>query len=421
MIYTAISIHRQEISQMFDPNRFPFTKQIIIDLTKRDWAKYVEEQLTKIIAETSDHETQELLRHWVVSFKTYSIPEIINTMNEELKKPDSVLITKSSFLNGLFFSPHYIIDALVSSGLRRDPGASYLCRKWDSRHPDNPCVYLFEKDFLAANNSQSLGTDSDNLRIYIFVHGSINSNYLKGYDFPLDKVTNALSHIVGNQQAVVNLVSCGAGRDNSEDLADDKGHDSFAAKLHADLYFTMKRDIPVVARNSNVYLSYRKYTGESYFSAQHQQPGSKIIFTIDNKSNQVRLDAYYFRLKNKICRQLQLLINLENINPLRKELLQNWLITFSQKMPEEILKLMTSELNNPDSVLNEKVWQNFLRFSSVTITIKALITESTKIIYSPLTMTQPVLTGRIFFSSSSKNNTIEAASKLADKNLKKNK
>jgi hypothetical protein len=422
-----------------------YNKQIIVDLMEPAWGYAVIRKLKTIVDETPDSEAKKILEQWIETFKPKSTSEILDILKEESNKPDSVLRMGHSYWKGYSYwkelidsSPHTKIETIINEGeeilrSRADRGAKKLCYKWDSRNPDNPCLYLFRNDFFAETiNPQSLGTESDYLRIYIISHAAFNSDYLYGGRYHIDDVSNALAKWIGTQQTVVNIISCSAGADLSPNLAEDKGYNSFAAKLHAALYSKMKRDIPVVARNQTVHLWSKKYTGagDFIFTAHHQQPGSKVIFTVDAQGNQIRLDAYYFRLKNKISLQLQSLIGLDDISHSRKELLQNWLISIETKTPEQILELMTTELNKPDSVLNEKDWDYYLSITDIATavkdlienkTVKALIDESKKIIYSPKTINQPVLTGRNFLNSQPDNTSEESPPKVFDIKLKNNK
>ncbi|WP_131783845.1 hypothetical protein [Legionella gresilensis] len=90
-----------------------------------------------------------------------------------------------------------------------------------------------------------------------------------------------------------------------------QGGESFAAKLHAELYKITSNDIPVIARlhivqtiginnvlkekqTMNLDLTWDEGYADITNLANHKskQPGSKVIFTNNEQGEQIRLDYY---------------------------------------------------------------------------------------------------------------------------------
>jgi hypothetical protein len=293
--------------------------------------------------------------------------------------------------------------------------AQALKNKWDVQHPDNPCTMITREDLRAILNGHKIFQlhDEGKTKIYIILHSAPGKEYfsykyntsmgIKKELIKYDKLAEVLSQLIGNHQVVVNLICCSAAR-GTEKNPTDNPEKSIAVKLHKQLTKLQKRDIPVVARtqilavdatNDKNYYG-KKFTIDLNLSHQeaihhmqknsslhHKQPSSKVIIKLDNDNKQVIADAYSASWKEKVLESLVILRDHTEVSQ-KKVFLQKWLDSFENEIPENILQIMQSEIENPNSILKENSNLILKLFDYTTDSyrnIEDLIKEGSRIIY----------------------------------------
>lgn len=216
-------------------------------------------------------------------------------------------------------------------------------------------------------------------RIYIIAHGKIFSDFLFQDHFNKTHYTqlaDALAFFIGLQNVVINLLVCSAGKGRPHPT------DSFGAKLYVTLATVLQRDIPVVARTSDL------SAGPKFFSAKiwkqtldhkelekrihaqawkkeliHKQPGSKMTFSLDEEGKLIAIDSYKHKARPMALqswrRQSEASIKkaLSKTAVLEKKLLLDlWVNLFStSEQEEDLYHIIKAEwLKGKNSVLTKE-------------------------------------------------------------------
>jgi len=332
------------------------------------------------------------------------------------------------YIKNYIYDRQLIITFFPATSVYRMP-ESKLKEKWDAHHTD-PCVFVEGNDLFnnrvdpADDEKLKMWTDKPGaLRIYIFAHGYPGAQHLLDSErkpINWDLLVPKLKEVIGNQEVVVNMVVCSAAKEH--DL-DPTAAGSLAAKLHVRLVQATGRDIPVVGRRHLVLaLAYDHWDrvledliaskltvslDVAYEEAKknpgpyltRKQPGSKVMFTIDEQGKQIILDSYYYNWKFKVIQTLTVLERNTKLAS-KKEFLTNWKQEFETKTADEILAIMKAEIANPKTVLNAHFipGQKFFIDAGSYLKIQALIREREAILASKHTLTGPVETGNHFIS-----------------------
>lgn len=332
------------------------------------------------------------------------------------------------------------------------PGNNGVARafklNWDRGHANNPCVIIDANDFLEGKERLKFGSD-DVVRIYINAHCNAGLDFIRGgqgkdTDIAVhyEKMAERLNEFVGKSEAVVNLISCAAGRGSRNTQMDELSMASFASKLHHSLALKADRDIPVVARahvtwvrehrtdwvgiiqqelsiyNDMVRAMYgdKKFGGKStadlnltidylmgplqqgrWVKEVHHQPGSKLIFIMNADGEQMVIDAYTYSWKEKVIKEL-ILVKSKTVVEEKKELIDQWLVKFEKMTPKEIYDVISLELNNPASAFAKHKPGSPARFFVVPTSfrkLQILIKEAEPHFDSKFTIIRPMLTGRV--------------------------
>jgi len=248
-----------------------------------------------------------------------------------------------------------------------------LAEKLRMKQPNNPILIIKGQKFINTTKLNEMKDNiTGNIKIYILTHGSPGADNIK--DENDQEITNTilakrLADVIGNNTAVVNLVSCSAGR-GLDANPNESPHLSLASKLHEILKIYAKKDIPVVARTQIMSVNtdgkkmtlpidmptsrISKMTWEKREKIlRKKQPGSKIIFTTDENEKQVRLDAYKHKWKIELINSLEQIHKNTTILTAseKRNLLQKWISTFPNKSADEIAAEIRKELKNPASAI----------------------------------------------------------------------
>ena len=207
------------------------------------------------------------------------------------------------------------------------------------------------------------------------------------------------------------LLKSHAGKATMDTLKDTKRANSFAAKFHQALFKKTGRDIPVVARTQNVECAAYKSANKWYIRKQtknlnhhfysesevyiDRQPGSKVVYMMRN-GKQICCDAYSYEWKDEA---LQILEDLSRKTKVcdKKMKLQEWVVNFQKKNPQEIYQILKQELKNPKTVLKDHFsapYSPARLFNAASFnSIEKLVAEGKPYIESEY-VTIPMLTGR---------------------------
>ena len=328
-------------------------------------------------------------------------------------------------------SRHYTKQIVVRYGSNFEDGrvTGLLEKKWRTSHLANTFHVISGKDFHAGDYKKKITfNENEFIQIYIIAHGDAGSHYLsvrtgemKGR-ISYDTLAENLVGLIGQQKAVINLLACNAGK-GSKVSADVDGA-SFAAKLHAALSSKMKiqgrTDIPDVIARTTVVLAppnipivpellagvlgeHHPKTTEAWNTtsivpqSRHQQPGSKVVYSHDEEGNQVKYDAYSYKWKDKIIKQINLLIEVTALESDKKSLFE-MNKKFISMRPKDIFADISLELGNVQSPLHgfSKPSSSSRRrlFFPERNKMESLMIEGRKFFESPHTIHDPVKTGR---------------------------
>jgi hypothetical protein len=317
---------------------------------------------------------------------------------------------------------------------------------WDRGHAENPCMIIEERDFLERRKRLKYNPNHV-VRIYIEAHCNAGFDFVRGghggetdIEVHYEKMAECLNAFIGKSTAVVNLISCAAGRGSTNTKIDDLSMASFGSKLHHSLVLKAGRDIPVVARaqSTSTYVARtdmlgnikqafdidllmrqshgeKKSGGKRTFDLNltiddvdyalarrrsvksiHHQPGSKLIFMLNADGKQIVIDAYTYSWKEKVRKAL-IAAQSKTVVEDKKALINAWLQKFEKMTPKEIFDCIYSELKNPNSVFAKHqpgsaagffVWPKSFQ------ALQALIKEAEPYFDSEFTLTRPMLTGR---------------------------
>jgi hypothetical protein len=320
--------------------------------------------------------------------------------------------------NDSYISNNYTKQVVIN--FIEDEGSG-LEKKWNARYPNNPCMIVRGEDFLEGKTN-ILFDEDDVIRIYIHAHGHAGSDFLsnlpaKGSKIHFELLAERLANLIGKHKAVINLASCEAGKTSNDQLKED---DSFAAKLHESLVSRMGENSPdVVARTSitvvnnewgiwelgvkvtvdfdltNERKKARALGHLRFEDYKHQQPGSKMIFYMNEEGEQSKRDAYSYKWKTKVINTID--ESLEHTQEKDKEkFLQKQREQFPGMRPARIFEKISSEkAKSKYKQHSSSPWSPMRLFNSATYErMTPLIVEGQRRFNSKHTLKQPVPTGR---------------------------
>jgi hypothetical protein len=295
-----------------------------------------------------------------------------------------------------------------------------LMARWNKHHPDKKCeivngiALLSGHDDASQINCSKLFGPKDFARIYVFVHAfprlDVESFYIDENSplLSVERLAEILIDFIGNQPAVINLITCGAGR-GVNDSPSEASEKSKASRLHAALY-QRGMNIDVVARTQIVGIVYPHnelvrllpkrsvgskitrgihipYSEASGTTGYRKQPGSKIVFT-EVSGVQVKEDACLRSWKRKVFRLLTERMNGTKVEE-KETLLCGWLKNFENYSPQEIFDFLQS--NHNSSIINKNSMEiRFFMSTRTSETINKLLKDGKKLLDSVDTMQTPV-------------------------------
>ena len=312
--------------------------------------------------------------------------------------------------------------------------------KWKKNHPPSTQHMIKGEDFSKGTYQVPLDKN-DVIRVYILLHGFRGSDFgITGYGYDdMDdlrisyrEIAEHLVNLIGDHQAVINLVSCEAGagtRNDGGNLGhiDERSGLSFAAKLHQEIATKMTekqinrtppdviaRLIPLGTEGPRIKSQAGKKMTEPFSKSEedrvdellrferkndriHQQPGSKVIYTTDGEGNQIKLDAYSYAWKAKVLNEITTLINTTQLKA-KKNFLSDWKNKMNRMSPQEVYKMIQDELSKPDSVLNDhsslKISPARLFRANTSKQMNILLDQGKRFFDAKETIHTPIETGR---------------------------
>lgn len=324
-------------------------------------------------------------------------------------------------VNNTFYNKNTIYTQKVIIDFAQDRGAEALAYKWDMRHL-NKCTLLNVKDFFAGTNLPKF-KDNDIVKIVIDAHGDrgldhILSGSKKSTDriYYSDLAEKLKPLIVGNHKVVINLTVCSGGRGSIDNLKDDTGATSVAAKLQAELSL-INPNVVVVARLSTVRIITKnkhitcgaKNTDQlgatNKATKCSKQAGSKVaylnMYDVNNKEiKQYKIDAYFYfeKLGEWKSRAKNILTTIIVNTPVggKKQLLESWRSDLDTKELALLLNEMKYEVTSGIFKTSNQS-PSLFSVPSSNHNISSLVDSGKKILsfLSPYTLLKPVETGMI--------------------------
>jgi hypothetical protein len=315
------------------------------------------------------------------------------------------------------FDKQVVIDCM-GTGVSFSQLALTPVQKWNSTRADK-CHLMRGADLL--NKKEQLdfleNKETGLVRIYIVGHCWVGCDFLVDNNknkIHFNQLAEALKYFIKDKNVVINLIACCAGKGLKP-----THEDSFAAKLHLALRELTKKDIPVVARASLVSVFIKEQKKITFMLPKleeyktnydailtrpeinetlptqsfylNKQPDSKVTFMLDEKKQQIRIDAYKEKLRKKTSEiriksinqwksdaisNIKLIIKTTSIKE-KEALLTSWLSLFNSDQSEEkIYHLMQQEFMNADSVLrshSRSISKFFNRPTNAIVKVKKII------------------------------------------------
>lgn len=263
---------------------------------------------------------------------------------------------------GLHYSREIFIDFIDNEFVVRTGRLVY--RRKQLKRPNNARAIIKGEDFLSGLTTLSLEPD-ESVRIYINAHCRPSESYLydkRGRPISFDTLSSLLAPLVQNRKASINIIACGAG------MGEDSN--SFAAKLHHSLSLKIEGEScpDVIARMQLSFTYWLPYPGRkatlaldqpydcswwhAYRHYKHRQPGSKMVFTLDSIGNQIKLDAYAYKWKFDIIKEITKLISQAVNESIRAELTDWHDLFHSSITPKNIFDCLQYELQQAESPIS---------------------------------------------------------------------
>lgn len=309
-----------------------------------------------------------------------------------------------------------------------------LKQKWDKQHPQQPAQIILQENFLDKKEFSKIVGEinrypTSNIKFYIMAHGDVGEDYVKdsyGNNVTLDQVKTIAATLIGSHSAELNLIVCQAGRSQTDNVLEDNSMNSFASQLHlAVAESTGRQNIPVVARMqlvavapavvaSNI-VAGRKSTPDLSVSPNdtsrmgpftldkilvHRQPGSKVRFEFNDQGQQIRIDSYFHDWKDRVLKVLKRTRDHTKVKE-KQAAISQWLNDFPAKTEDEIYHFLKAEINDSNSILktHSNPIAKFFKEADAFKTLRELVNERQRILDSPYTHRDVVLTGRSFKKS----------------------
>lgn len=364
--------------------------------------------------------------------------ESLNTLKEADRGKYMLRINHNRYSD----APNFLFNTDVAYSKRiiidftSDPNTVIALKaKLDKRHPASQTITIEDYDALCAAQREGDTYKADSaIGIYVIGHCEPGSDVLvcgkegnpeHDQQIHFTELAPLLLNLIGNDQAVINLIACGAARGKKNNINSDNGRLSFAAKLHACMFDASEKDIPVIARMH--YSMTMVMTGKSTFTRESiltckfrtmdlsvdwnegkdagpylsKQYGSKIIYCKGENNYQIKFDAYSQSWKREVINTLVKLKH-ETRSEDKEDIFEYWLSQFNQLMPKDILYCMQAEIDKSDSVLKKSDCCLYSLFMNVHEyeKIKGLVDKGNKIVNSPftkneITHVQKLKSGRI--------------------------